>query len=424
MRPAIEIRDLGKRYYMTHHDVVRPYNTLRETMCSAARNLATRVCRAGAAPAKKEDFWALQDATLDVARGEVVGIVGHNGAGKSTLLKILSRIIPPSCGSVMLRGRVNSLLEVGTGFHPELTGRENIFLNGSILGMSRKEITEKFDEIVAFAEVDQFLDTPVKRYSSGMFVRLAFAVAAHLDSEILIVDEILSVGDARFQKKCLGTMNAVARAGHTVFFVSHNMQAVTNLCTRALLMEKGRIVMDGPSQSVVEAYLATKATHCAERTWEPADAPGNRAAQLRAVRILNCDQETAFDHDLAETLSLQCDVSIADPTAEYGVSVQVINHEGVTLFATGNGINGQGQTVQPGVHRAECAIPAHFFNDGTHYVSVFLVRNKVDTIASEHECVSFCMHDYGIGRQGYFGKITGVVRPRFPWHAQRIGDQS
>jgi lipopolysaccharide transport system ATP-binding protein len=256
-RPVISVENLGKTYRISHQGGGRPYEALRDVIADKFRRLfrpPPAQPDAGAA-ATTEDFWALRDVSFEVRQGEVIGIIGRNGAGKSTLLKILSRITEPSEGRVRIRGRVASLLEVGTGFHPELTGRENIHLNGAILGMSRAEIRRKFDEIVAFAEVDKFLDTPVKRYSSGMYVRLAFAVAAHLDPEILIVDEVLAVGDAQFQKKCLGKMQDVAKGGRTVLFVSHNMMAVQSLCTGGLLLKQGRISCAGGIAPVLDSYL-------------------------------------------------------------------------------------------------------------------------------------------------------------------------
>jgi lipopolysaccharide transport system ATP-binding protein len=263
--PAIRVEGLGKLYRLAHGQERAAYHTLRESVMNFVAN-----------PFKKrgsvEEFWALSDVSFEVQPGEVVGIIGRNGAGKSTLLKILSRITKPTTGRVEINGRVGSLLEVGTGFHPELTGRENVYLNGSILGMSRAEIAKKFDEIVAFAEVEKFLDTPVKRYSSGMYVRLAFAVAAHLEPEILIVDEVLAVGDAEFQRKCLGKMGDVARAGRTVLLVSHNMASISNLCNCAVLLKGGRAIRSGKTNEVVSAYfqdtraLATSRVELARQT--------------------------------------------------------------------------------------------------------------------------------------------------------------
>jgi homopolymeric O-antigen transport system ATP-binding protein len=270
--PVIQCEGLGKSYLIGHHGSRERYTALRDVLARQVRGVwqATRRALRGQAAVAGDDieeFWALRDVSFDVREGEVVGIIGRNGAGKSTLLKILSRITEPTEGRVTLRGRVASLLEVGTGFHPELTGRENIFLNGAILGMTRREIKRKFNEIVAFAEVDKFLDTPVKRFSSGMYVRLAFAVAAHLDPEILLVDEVLAVGDAEFQKKCLGKMQDVARGGRTVLFVSHNMAAVEALCGRVIFVENGRIAADGPGTAPIRRYLSVGRS--GDNGWKP-----------------------------------------------------------------------------------------------------------------------------------------------------------
>ena len=254
----IKIENLSKKYIIGHQRQER-YTALRDVMMHKLRGIGQRL-RHPLSPNKEvtslEEFWALKDINLEIKQGDRVGIIGRNGAGKSTLLKILSRITEPTTGRITINGRVASLLEVGTGFHPELTGRENIFLNGAILGMSRADIKKNFDEIVAFAEVEKFLDTPVKRYSSGMYVRLAFAVAAHLEPDILLVDEVLAVGDAAFQKKCLGKMGDVSKEGRTIFFVSHNMGAVESLCNQALLMDDGRVVLSGETHNIVSSYLA------------------------------------------------------------------------------------------------------------------------------------------------------------------------
>jgi lipopolysaccharide transport system ATP-binding protein len=255
--PVIQVEGLGKKYVLRHSGAARArYATLRDALVGAATALPRRLLGRGAGASTREEFWALRDVGFEVPRGDVVGVIGRNGAGKSTLLKILSRITAPTAGRIVLDGRVASLLEVGTGFHPELTGRENVFLNGAILGMTRDEIRRKFDEIVAFAGVDRFLDTPVKRYSSGMYVRLAFAVAAHLEPEILLVDEVLSVGDVAFQKKCLAKVRSVSRSGRTIFFVSHNIGSVLEICSSAILLEDGRLVARGPVREVVGRYYA------------------------------------------------------------------------------------------------------------------------------------------------------------------------
>lgn len=260
MTPIIQIENLAKRYRLTHEAKREKYLTLRESIVSAAVAPWRRLCGKGALSEEEVDFWALKDVSFNVQQGEAVGIIGRNGAGKSTLLKILSRITKPTRGRISVRGRIASLLEVGTGFHPELTGRENIFLNGTILGMGRREIIRNFDEIVAFAEIENFLDTPVKRYSSGMYMRLAFAVAAHLQPEILIVDEVLSVGDAEFQKKCLGKMGEVAKGGRTILFVSHNVSAVQSLCHRAIVLASGCVDFAGASDHAVAHYMSQRSS--------------------------------------------------------------------------------------------------------------------------------------------------------------------
>jgi len=262
--PAIRVENLGKKYRLTHGQERQSYRTLRDSITDFAK-----------APFRKrgttEEFWALNDVSFEVQPGEVVGIIGRNGAGKSTLLKILSRITKPTRGHIEINGRVGSLLEVGTGFHPELTGRDNVYLNGSILGMTRREIAKKFDEIVAFAEVEKFLDTPVKRYSSGMYVRLAFAVAAHLEPEILIVDEVLAVGDAEFQKKCIGKMQDVGREGRTVLFVSHNIPAVRALCSQGIVMNKGGILSRGDVEECLSHYIGVGTSNRRRQTWQSDD---------------------------------------------------------------------------------------------------------------------------------------------------------
>jgi len=257
--PAIRAENLGKKYRLRHQQEGRRYKTLRDALTSAPKRWMSRQSPGNVAQSAAEDFWALKDVSFEIPQGEAVGIIGRNGAGKSTLLKLLSRITEPTTGRIEIDGRIASLLEVGTGFHPELTGRENIYLNGAILGMTRAEIKGRFDEIVTFAEVEKFLDTPVKHYSSGMYMRLAFAVAAHLEPEILIVDEVLAVGDAAFQKRCLGRMSQVSTQGRTVLFVSHNMGAITSLCRTALWLNGGRVVRSGPTREVVDEYLAADA---------------------------------------------------------------------------------------------------------------------------------------------------------------------
>ena len=313
---AISIRGLGKRYRLQHAAGVTSYRTLRDSVSSIAVAPLRRL--RGKTGGVCEEFWALQDIDVDIQPGEVVGVVGHNGAGKSTLLKILSRITKPTVGEVDVLGRVGSLLEVGTGFHPELTGRENIFLNGSVLGMVHADIKRKLDEIVSFAEVERFLDTPVKRYSSGMYVRLAFAVAAHLEPEILIIDEVLAVGDGSFQKKCLGKLSDLSGGGRTVLFVSHNLAAVSALCDRAIWLEKGRVVSDGPSREIVDAYLRATAGVAARRV----ELKGHRrTCRSQPLQLTAIEWASGMPLRHGETARILIFFEVAEPITDVGFGI-------------------------------------------------------------------------------------------------------
>lgn len=325
-QPVITVSGVGKRYRIEH---AAPRETLRDALQHGARKLWRRY-RWGTG-FTSEEFWAVRDLNFDLKQGEVLGIIGRNGAGKSTLLKILSRITEPTTGRIQLRGRVASLLEVGTGFHPELSGRENIFLNGAILGMSRVEIRRKFDEIVAFAEVERFLDTPVKRYSSGMYVRLAFAVAAHLEPEILIVDEVLAVGDVAFQKKCIGKMQSVAsQEGRSVLFVSHNLRTIRQLCTRAILLEKGRLVCDGTTSVVLSAYSQGLDTGEALQVPKPTADILDRA-YVTALALEKLDGSSLTVARVGEPWRIRLEVRIARPMRHFIASVGLITTEGLSL---------------------------------------------------------------------------------------------
>ncbi len=422
MKPAIRVENLGKCYRVAHNQERGGYRTLRDSIVDAVKSPFRRMMN-GAESSQAEDFWALSDVSFDVRPGEVVGIIGRNGAGKSTLLKILSRITKPSKGRVELNGRVGSLLEVGTGFHPELTGRENVYLNGSILGMSRKEIDRRFDEIVAFAEVDRFLDTPVKRYSSGMYVRLAFAVAAHLEPEILIVDEVLSVGDTQFQEKCIGKIGDVAKGGNTVLFVSHNMQAVSMLCSRAFLLRKGAVCQEGTAREVVRTYLESNADQISEVHWGLENAPGNEVAKLRSVRVLNDRGEPGVDHDITTFIDVALEFWVLQGGSAIDSSIHLLNDAALCLFAVGAELprNGPDGTTQPGLYRTTCRIPANFLNDGRHFVSAFVVRNSADVVVNVPQAVTFMAHDFGTNRGSFTGKIIGAVRPLLAWDVKRIG---
>lgn len=374
----------------------------------------------------KRHLWALRDVSFELRQGESLALIGRNGAGKSTLLRILSRIAVPTEGRAIVRGRLASLLEVGTGFHPELTGRENIFLNGAILGMSRAEIRRKFEEIVEFSGVGAFLDTPVKRYSSGMHVRLGFAVAAHLEPEILVVDEVLAVGDAAFQKKCLGKMDAAARQGRTLLFVSHNMQAVRGLCRRALFLEAGRVVLDGPVQEVVDAYLSTVEdvpADAAEVQWPAEQAPGDDATRLLAVRVRNAQGLVSYQQSLDEPITLEMEFSVHRPGLEINTSFHVYNHQDVCLFATADfhRPDWEARPMPPGRYRAACQIPANFLNEGLHRVSAMVVQQRKYFPARRDKVISFVVHDRGGLRHGYAGVWIGAVRPVLPWVVEPLG---
>ena len=406
-QPAIEVTGLSKRYVIEHES---RHDNLRDQLHHTARKLWRRA-RWGTG-FEREEFWALRDVSFSVQPGEVVGIIGRNGAGKSTLLKILSRITEPTSGKVELRGRVASLLEVGTGFHPDLTGRENIFLNGAILGMSRAEIREKFDEIVAFAEVERFLDTPVKRYSSGMYVRLAFAVAAHLEPEILIVDEVLAVGDAQFQKKCLGKMQDVARnQGRTVLFVSHNLSVVSGLCARCLWLDQGRVASMGPTNEIIGAYYQSGAERLGERVL-PDDDPqaGNARARLRAVRVLSegtITSEVRMDRDVV----VEYDFDLLTEADSATSSIHLHDKQGVWVLCSGP----EPKRLARGRHRHAVTFPARFLNDGLYTIGVAVVTegNRIEFI--KPEVIGFNVNEEARPPGSYTGPINGCIRPELAW---------
>jgi len=411
MKPIIEVQGIGKRYWL--HGRGRGYRTLRDTLTETAGKPAkwmrSLLGSGEAARGEREraHFWALRDVSFTVNQGDVVGIIGRNGAGKSTLLKVLSRITEPTTGLAKVYGRVGSLLEVGTGFHPELSGRENIFLNGSILGMRKTEIARKFDEIVAFAEIEKFIDEPVKRYSSGMYMRLAFSVAAHLEPEVLFIDEVLAVGDSAFQKKCLGKMGSISKAGRTVLFVSHNMSAVQSLCTRAVWLNGGRVHDVGDTKAVVGRYLQTAATSACEEEWKtPAEAPGNDKVRLKRVAVVGPAQtpitvETPFRIEIEYWNLLE--------GATINTAVELFNHEEICVFSSFS----RPQELELGVVKAVCHVPGNLLNDAMYRARIFIVRDAREHLLAR-DSVMFEAHD--VERDvPYFGKWTGVVRPSLNW---------
>lgn len=369
-----------------------------------------------------ETIWALKDVSFEVKHGDIIGIIGKNGSGKSTLLKVLSRITEPTTGYADIYGRVGSLLEVGTGFHPELTGRENIFLNGAILGMKRTDIRKKFDEIVAFAEVDKFIDTPVKHYSSGMYLRLAFAVAAHLEPEILIVDEVLAVGDAKFQKKCMDKMDDVGHEGRTVLFVSHNMYAISMLCKRAVLLDQGRVLKDGPSQDVVNMYLSSGITMTAIREWhDRQSAPGSSIAWLRSVSVRTEDGQIAETVDIQQSVLVEMEYEVLQEGHVLLPNFHFYNENGVRAFQS-NDIDPQWRKrPRPaGKYKSSVLIPGNFLSEGKLFIGAALI-----TLAPfmshfyERDVVAFHVLESTNGdnaRGDYTDPMGGVVRPLLKWN--------
>ncbi|HYI74494.1 MAG TPA: ABC transporter ATP-binding protein [Gaiellaceae bacterium] len=418
MAIAIEAEGLSKRYRLGEFQAA--YGTLRESMVHAMRRLTGKEHQRDV-----KELWALDDVSFSVEEGEVLGVIGRNGAGKSTLLKVLTRITTPTKGRVEIRGRVGSLLEVGTGFHPELTGRENIYLNGAILGMKRREIQQKLGDMVEFSGVEGFLDTPVKRYSSGMYVRLAFSVAAHLEPEILLVDEVLAVGDAEFQRRCIGRMEDFGANGRTVLFVSHNLQAVAQLCDRVILMEHGRVAMDGPSGEVVAHYLQTSAGAGSARSWDDLDAPGDDLVRLRAVRIVDADGETVDYVDVREPVGIEIAFRVLRDGPAVLPKLKLVA-DGRIAFNAMDVHPRWEEPSPPGEYVATAWIPPNLLNEGLVSIdaAVCSIRSpKLHHHVSVHEAVSFHVQDPaegGSARGSFTGQWRGVVRPLLEWDAERV----
>ncbi|RAU82368.1 ABC transporter ATP-binding protein [Pontibacter arcticus] len=363
------------------------------------------------------DLWALNNVSFDVKKGEVLGIIGNNGSGKSTLLKIISRIVRPTQGFVRGNGKVSSLLEVGTGFHNELTGRENIFISGYTLGMSRDEIRRKFDEIVAFSGIEKFIDTPVKRYSSGMYVRLAFSVAAHLEPDILIVDEVLAVGDNDFQKKCLGKMNEIAQTdGRTILFVSHSMQAVNTLCTKALWLQNGNVKEWGTANDIVNKYVASVQKHRLQQEWDTIEnAPGNDNIRVKSVEIVPHLNNPNDMIDIRTALTFKFQFWNLQEHVNISARILLFSYTGECVF---NVLSPIVNCFKPGILEGECTIPGNFLNDGSYYISMNFLKDSATHLLDFNECVSFDMEDYR-GDLQWFGKWWGAVRPQFPVHLEQ-----
>ena len=421
----IQVKGLSKRYRIGGPQA--QYLTLKESLSSLCTSPLRRLRnalsgRANAAVDLAQDLWALKDVSFSVDPGEALAIIGPNGSGKSTLLKILSRVTHPSEGEAILKGRLAALLEVGTGFHPELTGRENIFLNGSILGMSYREIVRNFDEIVAFAEIEKFLDTPVKYYSSGMYVRLAFSVAAHLTPEILIVDEVLAVGDVRFQEKCLGRMRDVAKSGRTILFVSHNTAAVRRLCSRAILLNHGQIQASGSTKDVISEYLSAEKHSSLHRKWTNGQQPQNDWLRLHEVKVLDGNDEIMSVLPISEAARIQITFEIlkADATAVFSLSL--ISDDGTCVFSTLSNCEEalHGVPLSKGLYQSCCELPGNLLNDGNYWIHLVGLRSTWTCALTVDQILCIRAVDDGVLKGDYHGGYGGYLRPKLSWKTQTL----
>lgn len=367
--------------------------------------------------------WVLKDINFEINKGDTLGIIGKNGAGKSTLLKILSRVTAPTKGEIKIKGRIASLLEVGTGFHPDLSGRENIYMNGAILGMTRHEITRKFDEIVDFAGIEKYVGTPVKRYSSGMYVRLAFAVAAFLEPEILIVDEVLAVGDAEFQRKCMGRLKDVSvNDGRTVIFVSHNMTAMQSLCNRTIMLERGQIKMTGDTDTVINHYLNTYVSTSSTKVWDEHESSGNDYARLRSVKVVDDEGVAISNSFIEEGVNIETTYQCLEEGSKLYVSLVIKNQKDDLIFITSS-ISEDVWSMNPhplGTYKTTCKVPGNLLNDITYKVTVFLIRNSTDVIYTAEDIIIIEKTDPGNNRRGLYGKWGGLMRPILDWRTIKL----
>lgn len=413
MSSTIVVENLSKKYIIGHQSRER-YATLRDDLTERVKSFSERLKHPFASPknvSDHEEFWALKDVNFEIRQGDRVGIIGSNGAGKSTLLKILSRITEPTSGRISILGRVSSLLEVGTGFHPELSGRENIYLNGAILGMNKSEIRRKFDEIVSFAEVEKFLDTPVKRYSSGMYVRLAFAVAAHLEPEILIVDEVLAVGDAQFQKKCLGKMENIGEEGRTVLFVSHNISAIRTLCNTGILLNKGKVAFNGGVDEAIDEYLGADRLDKNEIHWDDITrAPGNENIRMLSISV---------KPKVGEILNIDSGVRIeirfynAVTNVNLDTTMHLLTIEGTYVLASGVQIS-TNHDSREGFYMATVEIPPQFLNTGGYKINLLFGRDQLYAVCKIDDLVTFEIQN-STAQGNYKTRSPGVVKPALSW---------
>jgi lipopolysaccharide transport system ATP-binding protein len=423
MMQVIQIRNLGKLYKINHENYLR-YHTLTDLFVDKSRtfflrNIDKTKSNWNDIKVKSEEFWALRDITVDIHEGERIGIIGRNGAGKTTLLKILSRITEPTIGKITIKGKVASLLEVGTGFHPELTGRENIFLNGAILGMNRNEVKKKFEEIVNFSEIEKFLDTPVKRYSSGMYVRLAFAVAAHLEPDILLVDEVLAVGDYAFQKKCLGKMNEVANQNRTILFVSHNMNAIKTLCSRCIYLDKGKIDIIGNTDVVVNKYLSSGIINSTEKKWNE-NYPGDDCLVLNDIRLIDKNYNTIIYADINQRIGIEINYEILKdkfyPTVDIDLYTALGDCVFVSLYEHDKNNSSKGK------YRTICWIYENLLNVESYsarigFYSLSATKKHIDL----KDLITFeVIEDTHLRGTSYMGKWPGIIRPKLNWQSHKL----
>jgi len=422
--PIITVKNIGKKYNITHQQ--GGYITLRDILTNAVKSplkfLKSKVKQVTGLETK-EVFWALKDVNFEVMRGEVIGIIGRNGAGKSTLLKILSQITPPTTGEIRINGTIGSLLEVGTGFHPELTGRENIFLNGAILGMKKKDIVKKFNEIVEFAGIEKFLDTPVKYYSSGMYVRLAFSVAAHMETDILIIDEVLAVGDAEFQKKCLGKMEEITKnEGRTILFVSHNMGAIERLCSKVIILNNGKMEFTGESKEGINTYLNTGLNLLSEKRWENLkSAPGDKITKISKVFSHDEHGKITDIFDITKTIGITFEYEVFENGHSFTHGLNVYNEDGINVFNSHDTEGSKERNI--GKYSSTVWIQENLLAEGTFSISVAILKQN-----------PFILHAHGLNvlffkvidnldgkssRGQYTGGFPGIIRPLLKWNNEK-----
>ncbi|MCV3214643.1 ABC transporter ATP-binding protein [Plectonema radiosum NIES-515] len=418
----IRVENLSKTYILQHQEGGNSYKALRDVIANGAKSIGRKLRHSSESKFNptREEFWALKDVSFEIKQGDRVGIIGRNGAGKSTLLKILSRITEPSRGRIAIKGRVASLLEVGTGFHPELTGRENIYLNGAILGMSKAEIKKKFDEIVAFAEVEKFLDTPVKRYSSGMYVRLAFAVAAHLEPEILIVDEVLAVGDTQFQKKCLGKMEDVGKEGRTVLFVSHNMGTITQLCTKAIYLNQGQIKYVGDVNSIVSKYLTSDSDNNAYKKLSPSR---NKPIFFKEFSVSNHEGKISSEIDVRYPFQINLSYEVTDRLQNAEISLRIETDDVRAVFTTNQSDCHPNicHERNPGIYEASIEIPAMFLMPGSYFITIGAHQPMVQIFELHEHILSFNINETGTRLAKYDKHNSmGVVIVDLPWKEHHL----